>query len=57
MQNHNGYTTSAKFKDISYQCPAVLLDVSAETRVLTDESGVIITHMENQIRPEIGRSA
>jgi hypothetical protein len=32
MQNHNGYTTSAKFKDISYQGPAVLLDVSAETR-------------------------
>jgi hypothetical protein len=50
-------TSSAKFKDISRQLPAMLLYVSVATRALVDESGMIRTQMGTHNRSENGRSA
>jgi hypothetical protein len=36
-------TSSVKFKDIYWQLPASLLDVSTETRALVYGSGMVIT--------------
>jgi len=49
--------TSAKFKDISHQLPALLLDVSAAARALGDELGMIRTQMGMHNRSENVRSA
>jgi hypothetical protein len=50
-------SNSAKFKDISCQLPALLLDVCCNQRALVDNSGTVRTQMGTQNKSENGRSA